>query len=270
MSDRAWMPSMLVVGALAYAVPSFALDPWEGGVGDDSFASLNAISHGGTQIHDLDQNGTGTNDDDWIGVATLARHSYEARLSGGNSVFDWGACAGCAHFQRVNVSGAVLTGDVSVVNEAGNPESFDRSVRWIATTNTNAEFLRVRGHTAEQETSANTYTVRFWDTTYAIPRWNASNGQVTVVVVSNLVQATLTGNIYFYNPSGALVADQPFTLAQNATVVVISASIPGLAGLSGHAQVVHTGGYGALSGKAVALEPATGFTFDTAMTAIPQ
>lgn len=270
MSTRSWMSFVFVLGALAAAAPSYALDPWEGGDGDDTFASMNAISHGGTQIHDLDQNGTGTNDEDWIGVATLARHSYEGRVSGANVLFDWGICPSCAHFERVNVSGTVLTSDVSVVNEAGNPEAFDRSVRWMATTNTVAEFLRLRGATSQQESNASTYTVRFWDTTYAIPRWNASNGQVTVVVVSNLAQATVTGNIHFYIPSGALVGSQPFTLAQNATIVVSSAGIPALTGLSGHAQVAHTGGYGALSGKAVALEPATGFTFDTAMEPIPQ
>ena len=30
--------------------------------------------------------------------------------------------------------------------------------------------------------------------------------------------------------------------------------------------LTHDGGYGALSGKAVALEPATGFSFDSPMT----
>lgn len=270
MSKSAWMPSVMVLGVLAFSAPTFALDPWEGGDGDDSFGSLNAISHGGSQVHDLDQNGTGTNDEDWIGYGTLARHSYEARLSGGNALFDWGLCATCAKFQRVDVAGTVLTENVSTVNEGGNPEVFDRSIRWIATANTASEFLRVRGHTGQQETNASTYTVRFWDTTYSIPRWNASNGQTTVVVLSNLAQATVTGDVHFYNASGGLLASQPFTLAQNATFVLNTGTIPALAGLSGHAQVAHTGGYGALSGKAVALEPATGFTFDTTMASIPQ
>lgn len=259
-----------VAAAIAAAAPVRALDPWEGGDGDDSFISHNALSHGGSQTHDLDQGGTTTNDEDWIAVPTLARHSYEARLSAGNAVFDWGLCAPCAKFHRVDVSGNVLTGDVSTVNEGGNPEAYDRSIRWIATVNTNSEFLRVRGHTTQQESDASTYTVRFWDTTYAIPRWNAAGGQTTVIVISNLVQASVSGNVHFYNPSGGLVATQPFTLAQNATFVLNTGSIPALAGLSGHAQVTHTGGYGALTGKAVALEPSTGFTFDTSMTPIPQ
>jgi hypothetical protein len=41
-------------------------------------------------------------------------------------------------------------------------------------------------------------------------------------------------------------------------------------GKSGSAAIAHTGGYGALNGKGVALESATGFTFDTALTPIPR
>ena len=36
-------------------------------------------------------------------------------------------------------------------------------------------------------------------------------------------------------------------------------------GTSGSIIVAHTCGYGGLAGKAVALEPSTGFTFDTAL-----
>jgi hypothetical protein len=156
---------------------------------------------------------------------------------------------------------------VATVNE-GSIESYDRSVRWIASANVTNEFVRVTGHVDATETSSSVYTLRFWDTTYSIPRWNSSNGQVTVFVVSNLAQSTVTGNVYFYNPTASLVATQPFTIAQNATLVLSTAAIPALNGLSGHAQIAHNGGYGALTGKAVALEPATGFTFDTAMMPI--
>jgi hypothetical protein len=48
-------------------------------------------------------------------------------------------------------------------------------------------------------------------------------------------------------------------------MVFDTSSIPTLAGESGSARVAHFGGVGALAGKAVALEPSTGFTFDTAL-----
>ena len=45
--------------------------------------------------------------------------------------------------------------------------------------------------------------------------------------------------------------------------VIQTSTIPGLAGMSGTITVDHSAPYTALTGKAVALEPATGFSFDT-------
>jgi hypothetical protein len=44
-----------------------------------------------------------------------------------------------------------------------------------------------------------------------------------------------------------------------------TASVAGAAGQSGSITVTHDGGYGELAGKTVALEPSTGFSFDTPM-----
>jgi hypothetical protein len=267
MSKRTWMQCVLVLGVLAVAAPSRAIDPWEAlPFPDDAGGTLNTLGHGGVQIHDLDQGGAG-NDIDWVRVPTLSGHSYEARLSAASVQFDFGGCFECAQFERVNNGGAILTEDVPTVS--GTSQSYDRSIRWMASTNALNEYVRIAGHGNVNEGASAVYTLRFWDTTYSIPRWNASGGQVTVIVVSNLVQLPVSGNIFFYNAAGTVVAAQPFTVPQNGTFVLSSGSIPALAGLSGHAQVAHTGGYGGLAGKAVALEPATGFTFDSAMMAIP-
>jgi hypothetical protein len=51
--------------------------------------------------------------------------------------------------------------------------------------------------------------------------------------------------------------------------VINTGALPALAGLSGSAQVSHDAGFGELTGRAVALEPSTGFTFDTVMSPIP-
>ncbi len=220
------------------------------------------------QTHDLDQAG-GPNDVDWMVVPTLARHSYEARLSGANQKYDWGACAGCAQFERVGFAGEILTDDVSTVNE-GSFESYVRSVRWIASASTTTEYIRVTGDGTVTENSSDIYTVRFFDTTYSIPRWNSSGTQTTVILVTNLTQTMANVVLNFYNPTGGLVATVTYNLQPNALNVFNTASVPALAGQSGHIHVTHTAGYGGLSGKAVALEPSTGFTFDTAMTPISQ
>jgi hypothetical protein len=57
---------------------------------------------------------------------------------------------------------------------------------------------------------------------------------------------------------------------QQGVQVLATGSIPALAGRSGSAQIAQLGGYAALAGKAVALEPATGFTFDTLVTPVPR
>ena len=254
---------------LAAAVPARAIDVWEGGAGDDTSSSVNTIGQGDFQVHDLDQSGGG-NDVDWIGVPALNRHSYEARLSGTLVPFDFGGCTNCPQFERVSAAGTVLTEDESFINEGQVAESFERSIRWVGTQDTVAEYLRVTGHLTNVEDASSTYKVRFWDTTYSIPRWNAVGGQATVFVITNLHQGNVAATIYFYNAAGALTATHPFTMGQNHGYVLSTASVPGLTGFSGHAHVVHNAGWGGLTGKAVALEPATGFTFDTAMVPLSQ
>lgn len=265
--------SMLV--CLAGASWLQAVDPYESAqpsavAGDDDSDTNNVLSHGVVQLHDLEQVG-GVEDLDWMAVPTIARHSYEVRASG-NLAWDAGACATCAQFERVNAAGTVLTEDVSTVSEGnGGPiESFDRSIRWIApAANSFESFIRVRGSTIHTETADAIYQIRGYDTTYGVPRWNSSGGQVTVFLISNLVDATVTGDIYFYNNAGTLLATQAFMVPKHGLFALNTGTLGPLAGLAGHAQVAHTAGYGGLAGKAIALDPATGFSFDTAFVPIP-
>jgi hypothetical protein len=249
-----------------------ASDPWEGNVvGDDDNMTRNTLSPGLVQVHDLDQAGGG-NDQDWAVVPTLQYHSYEARISGANVSFDFGDCTTCAQFERVDIAGAILTEDVAVVNDGagGTSEAYDRSVRWLAPQTTHREFVRVRGATGGTEDAGSTYTLRYWDTTYTVPRWNASGGQTTVLVLTNLGQVLASGWIHFFSGTGQLFASHSFSFNPNTPVVFNTASSPSLQGQSGFALIAHTGGYGALTAKAVSLEPSTGFTFDTVIAPIPQ
>jgi hypothetical protein len=268
-ASRRWLVTVGLSLALGAAAEARAADPWEtGGVaGDDSALSLNTLSHGIVQQHDLDEEGVG-NDQDWMVVPTLFLHSYEARISGTNVDFDWGACGSCAQFERVDVLGSILTEDVGVVNEGGTEESNDRSVRWIAQDNTTDEYLRVKGG-SDTEGAGDVYTIRFWDTTYAIPRWNNSSGQITVFFIQSLVQAPVLVFVSFYNAAGTLLFDTTLGIQPHGLLVLNTTTFPQLANLSGHAYVAHTAGYGGLAGKAVALEPATGFSFDTPLIPMP-
>lgn len=107
------------------------------------------------------------------------------------------------------------------------------------------------------------------DTTYLLPRWNSSGTQTTVFLIQNGSRSPVTGSILLYNAAGVLGHTQPLSLVARGLQVFSTAGIPALAGGSGSAAIVHDGSYGALSGKAVAFEPSTGFTFDTLIAPIP-
>jgi hypothetical protein len=109
------------------------------------------------------------------------------------------------------------------------------------------------------------YRLRLLDTTYAVPRFNNAGGQSTVLTIQNTSSDLVQGEAYFWSGSGTLLASSHFTLDPNASYVLNTPSIPALGGQSGSITITHDGRYGVLTGKAVTVDPATGFTFDTVM-----
>ena len=70
---------------------------------------------------------------------------------------------------------------------------------------------------------------------------------------------------YFYNAAGSELTSQTFNLGARTLQVLNTATIPQLNGQSGTIVVTHDGAHGTLTGKTVALEPLTGFSFDSPM-----
>jgi hypothetical protein len=204
-------------------------------------------------------------DRDWMVVRSKTRHSYEARVSSGTVIWNRATCMVCAAFDRVNQLGTVLT--PGVPDGATTLRAGTLAVRWIAGAGAD-EFLRADGRITHA--AIDTYDLEFYDTTYFLPRFNNSSSQVTVLVVQNTKDVPVTGEIHFYDAEGALLSTQPLSLAAQGVQVLNSAAVPALAGQSGSVTIAHLGGYGALAGKGVALEPATGFTFDTDLTPLPR
>jgi hypothetical protein len=271
-ASRRWFVTVALFLAVGTAAETRAADPWDlFGSGDDNPYGLHHhLSHGIVEQHDLDEAGAG-NDQDWMIVPTLAGHSYEARVGATSVPFDSGSCPTppeCAQFARRDLLNNILTPSVPVVN-AGGVESNDRTVRWIATADSVSEYVVVSGASFLNENASGVYTIRFWDTTYSVPRWNNASGQVTVFLIQSLVQAPVTVNVDFHNAAGTLLTTASTTLQPHGLYVLNTSTLPQLANQSGHAYVSHTAGYGGLAGKAVALEPATGFSFDTPLTPIP-
>jgi ELWxxDGT repeat protein len=144
------------------------------------------------------------------------------------------------------------------------------SLRWFNTVVDPFANQHVRVESASCGTSCgpdDAYRVRFYETTLRASRVNNQNGQVTVLLLQNLSDAEVIGRIHFRDEPGTSGGAQPFSVPARGTLVFDTTQITPIAG---SLKVVHDAPYGALVGKVVALEPATGFSFDTPLTARPR
>jgi hypothetical protein len=142
-------------------------------------------------------------------------------------------------------------------------QGYSAALRWQNATSTTADgWIRVSGASCGTTcTSNDQYRFRFYETTYSIPRFNNSGTQVTVLNVASMVPFSCSATFHFYNSAGTHLGTTTNTFsARELYVLNTSASFPAS---SGSIIVTHTCGYGGLTGKAVSVEPATGFTFDT-------
>jgi hypothetical protein len=141
-----------------------------------------------------------------------------------------------------------------------------RSLRWQnSTSNTVAdETVRVASGGCTTDCGVDdVYRLRAYETTGAIPRFNNSGTQVTVLILQNPTDYTINTNVYFWDPNGARLHTETVPLPAKEVYVVITSSITALNGQSGSVTISHDGRFGDLSGKTVAVEPATGFSFDS-------
>jgi hypothetical protein len=189
-------------------------------------------------------------------TATPARSSWEVVLDEPSG--DAGGATGPS-LQRLDTDFATVLQTASSAGVGGA-----RTLRWQNTTAT-AEAYYVRVQSAQCTTGCgpdDTYRVRAYETTLRSPRFNNVGSQVSLVVLQNPTNASISGTAFFWSSSGVLLGSQGFTLSARATTVINSSGVSGVAGQGGSVTVVHGGRYGELIGKVVALEPSTGFSFD--------
>lgn len=142
------------------------------------------------------------------------------------------------------------------------------SLRWHNTSagTLNLQHLRLRTGAPGCGTNCgadDTYRIRLYDTTYRAPRFNSTGGQATVLLLQNRSAGSVSGTAYFWSATGALLHGQPFTIAGRGLYVLNTSTVTALQNRSGSVTIAHNGGYGALAGKSVAADPATGASFDT-------
>ena len=115
------------------------------------------------------------------------------------------------------------------------------------------------------------FRLRAYETTGRSPRFNNATGQTSVLVLQNDGIRAANGTLWFWGPSGVLLASREFSdLAPHAQLALSTSTVPGLAGQAGSITITHDTSYGSLAGKLIALEPATGFSFDTPIVMRPR
>ena len=233
-------------------------DVWDVQTQNDNTAAgtENELVHGSDQLHDLGALAGPAADNDWYQISQKPFSSYEIVVDATSGDIGTGLVV-----TRTNSSG-------STVLQTSDPVGvgYSRSLRWTnaSSNEINVERIHVTSGSCTTDCGADdVYRLRAYETTYAVPRFNNSGTQVTVLLLQNPTNYTITGTVYFWAAAGTAAGTAPINLAPKALQVLATQTVA--PGTSGALTVAHTGRYGDLSGKTVALEPATGFSFDSPM-----
>lgn len=259
MKKQVWAAALSVL----VCVPSqvLAVDPWEpdSGAGTD-----NELASGSEQEHDLEAVAA-VQDQDWYRIGQQPYSSYEVIADGLTETVSTIPATTLAQALQVDLVNSAGTVQASGVEFSSIGSA--RSLRFRNATATEVinEYVRIRtgasGGCTTGCTSAARYRVQFRETTLIAPRFNNSGGQFTVVLLQNAGRDAITASVRYWSTTGTLLGTSNVSIASHGLAVVLTQTV--VPDLSGSVTVDHTGRYGALSGKSVALEPATGFTFDT-------
>ena len=236
-------------------------DEWDvGNDTDNALTTDNSLFHGAEQVHDLGALSPGVADQDWYLISGRNFSSYQFVVDGVTGDLDLDG----TDVQRTTSDG--IPSEDGLVTDSGSQVTINLMVG-----SAGDNYVRVQGAACGSScTSQARYRMRFYDTTYTIPRFNNSGTQSTVLLVVNASDRTCTGFYEFFQNDGTRVLDRQFLLSPAQLDVFPLASEAQLAGVSGSIRILHTCGYGGLSGKAVSLEPSTGFTFETPLVHRPR
>jgi hypothetical protein len=246
-------------------------DVWDlGSDNDNDFGSDNELVHGLEQVHDMAAQQGGTVEDvDWYRFNQQYNTSFEIVLDGLTGDVSNGTTSPALEL--------LLDDATTVIGSSQGVTGFGtaRSLRGLQPTGTPGErvlYVRVSSPSCGLNcTASDQYRVRFYDTTCAVPRYNNANGQVTVLVLQNTTAQAVTGYVLALGPSGISLGGFPVNLLpyQVTTFNLAAVANGALSNTSGGLLVMNDAPYGTLAGKAVALEPTTGFTFDTPLVSRP-
>ncbi|MET0556056.1 MAG: hypothetical protein ABW221_23660 [Vicinamibacteria bacterium] len=227
---------------------------------DDTVATRNSLRHGAEQLHDLAVRPGPVADVDWYLVYQNRDSSYEVVVDGISGD------AGTPQLERL------APGGTTVIQAAGNG-TLSMALRWMNTAalDVGDERVRVSGQGCGTDCgSDDVYSIRVRETTVYVPRFNNSGTQGTVLLLQAApAHQAVNVRMVFRTADGTLLHTIAAQVPFEGSAVFSLPSYAQLAGQSGHVTIGHDGGYGGLVVKAVAIEPATGFTFDTPGASLP-
>ena len=221
--------------------------------------SLDELVHGSSEVRSLESAPGPVAVAQYWGIRQEAGSSYEVIVDGVTG--DLGS-EGPA-LERVASDGTIV--------QRATGTGASRSLRWASDVAEESERIRVQSRGCIDDCdAADVFRVRMWETTGCLPRFNNSASQVTLVLLQDPTPEVVTGRLVFSAADGSELWQEPFSIAPGGTLVLNTASLAALQGQSGAVRVASDAPYGALRGKAVAVEPATGFSFDTPLVYKPR
>jgi len=241
---------------------------WDVGTDDDNtFNSDNELVNGLDQVHDMAaQQGGTVEDEDWYPFRHFCNNSYEILLDGITGAVG-NANTGSPTLEVLDSDHTSVLANSVPVSSLG----IARRINIICQGSDSEQVNHVRVSQPDCGLSCvNTdqYHIHFRDTTALVPRFNNSATQVSILVLQNSTSTIVNTAVVAYDATGTTIGYVYVDLSANQVTAINLATVSAgvLAGKSGGLKIVNNAPYGALAGKVVAVEPATGFTFDTPLT----
>ena len=228
-------------------------------VNDDGGAGATFVTelfHGFNEIENLAAVGGAANSDLYV-ISQKPRSSYEILVDATS-----GDIGPTLEVQRLAADGSTVLQDSQPIGA----QLFTRSLRFMNTTASEIGNQTIRVRSTQCTTNCGTddvYNIHALETTYSVPRFNNSGTQITVLLLQNPTDYDVAGNIYFWDTAGTLIGTSAFGLGPKQITVLNTATVA--PGVGGSITVANNARFGDLSGKTVALEPSTGFSFDSPM-----
>lgn len=200
-----------------------------------------------------------TADEDWYIIGQKQQSSYEVTVDGTTGDIGFNNNL----LQLVTAAGALIQNSASVT--PGRDYSRTLRFRNLTAATVSNQFVRVGpGNCGTACNDNDGYQIRAQETTISVARFNNSGSQITVLLTQNTSENPVNATFFYWSTTGTLLQTGTLNnLAPKALNVFNTTGFGTLVGQGGSITIAHDAPYGQLNVKSVALEPSTGFSFDT-------